>query len=98
VLLADWLLNGLHYDPADIFEAPPVRPGMIAAWLAGFGVYEWLAQTQDLGFWTDLLARLDPPEATIGASLPSFAVSFVLAGAVSFVARRTGSLALSRRG
>ena len=33
---------------------------MIVAWLAGFAVYEWLAQTQDLGFWTDFLARLEP--------------------------------------
>src|SRR4029079_6619404 len=56
VLLADWLLNGMHYEPDDVFRGPAVRPGMIAAWLAGFAVYEWLAQTQDLGFWTDFLA------------------------------------------
>ena len=71
---------------------------MIAAWLAGFAVYEWLAQTQGLGFWTDFLAKLHPPDAQIGASLPSFAVSFALAAAVSFAARRTGALALSRQG
>ena len=46
---------------------------MIAAWLAGFALYEWLAQTQGLGFWTQLLARLHPPRGGIGASLPSFA-------------------------
>ena len=45
VLLADWLLNGMHYEPDDIFRGPAVRPGMIASWLAGFAVYEWLAQT-----------------------------------------------------
>ena len=61
VLLADWLLNGMHYEPDDVFRAPALRPGMIAAWLAGFAVYEWLAQTQGLGFWTDFLARLNPP-------------------------------------
>ena len=90
VLLADWLLNGAHYEPADIFRGPAVRPGMIGAWLAGFPVYEWLAQTQGLGFWTDLLAHLSPPESSIGASLPSFGVAFALGAAVSFAARRSG--------
>src|SRR5215831_3240277 len=52
VLLADWLLSGMHYEPSDIFRAPAFRPGMVVAWLAGFAVYEWLAQTQYLGFWT----------------------------------------------
>ena len=74
VLLADWLLNGVHYEPDDVFRAPAFRPGMIVSWLAGFAVYEWLAQTQDLGFWTDFLARLNPPESRIGASLPGFAI------------------------
>ena len=97
VLLADWLLNGMHYAPADIFDGPAVRPGMIASWLAGFMVYEWLAQPQDLGFWTDFLARLHPLHSQIGASLPSFAVACALGGVVSLAARRTGALALSRR-
>ena len=66
--------------------------------IVGFAVYEWLAQTQDLGFWTDFLARLHPPESGIGASLPSFAVPLALGGAVSFAARRTGALALARQG
>src|SRR5215217_5983887 len=88
VLLADWLLAGAHYGPDDVFGGPPFRPGMMGAWLAGFLVYEWLAQTQGLGFWTDLLARLHPPESSIGASLPGFAVAFGLGAATSFVARR----------
>jgi nucleobase:cation symporter-1, NCS1 family len=88
VLLADWLLNGAHYEPDDVFRAPAFRPGMIVAWLAGFAVYEWFAQTQDLGFWTDFLARLNPPESGIGASLPGFATAFALAAAVSFASRR----------
>src|SRR4051794_9867126 len=92
VLLADWLLNGAHYEPDDIFRGPAFRPGMIAAWLAGFLVYEWLAQTQGLGFWTDFLGRLNPPGASIGGSLPSFAVSFALGAAVSLAARRSGAL------
>jgi hypothetical protein len=56
---------------------------MIAAWLAGFALYEWLAQTQGLGFWTRLLSHLHPPHGGIGASLPSFGLAFVLALAVA---------------
>jgi NCS1 family nucleobase:cation symporter-1 len=88
VLLADWLLAGARYDRRDIFDAPAVRPGMIASWLVGFLVYEWLAQTQGLGFWSDFVARFEPPDSSIGASLPSFAVAFSLAGVASYVARR----------
>jgi putative hydroxymethylpyrimidine transporter CytX len=98
VLLADWLLNGVHYTADDIFRGPAFRPGMIASWLAGFAVYEWLAQTQGLGFWTDFLARLHPPHAQIGASVPSFAVSLGLGALVSLAARRSGALALSHEG
>jgi len=87
----------IHYEPDDIFRGPAVRPGMIASWLVGFMVYEWLSQTQGLGFWTDFLARLHPPHSQIGASLPSFAVAFALGALVSLAARRTGSLALSRQ-
>jgi nucleobase:cation symporter-1, NCS1 family len=88
VLLADWLLRGRHYSRADIFEGPAVRPGMIGAWLAGFLLYEWLAQTQGLGFWTDLLARLHPLDLQIGASLPAFALAFALAAGVHALGRR----------
>jgi len=90
VLLADWVRRGLHYTPADVFEGPAVRPGMIVSWLAGFMLYEWLAQSQGLGFWTDFLARLHPLHSQIGASLPSFALAFALAWAVSLVGRRAG--------
>jgi NCS1 family nucleobase:cation symporter-1 len=90
VLLADWVQRGLHYTPADVFEGPAVRPGMILSWLAGFMLYEWLAQSQGLGFWTDFLARLHPLHSQIGASLPSFALAFALAWAVCLVGRRAG--------
>jgi hypothetical protein len=56
---------------------------MIGAWLVGFVLYEWLAQTQGLGFWSHWLARLHPLHGGIGASLPGFAVSFVLAVAIA---------------
>jgi putative hydroxymethylpyrimidine transporter CytX len=87
VLLADWLLAGRHYTRAHIFAGPAWRPGMIASWLVGFAVYEWIAQTQGLGFWSRWLAQLHPAGSGIGASLPSFAVSFVLAAGVAAMAQ-----------
>jgi putative hydroxymethylpyrimidine transporter CytX len=87
VLLADWLLAGRHYTREHIFGGPAWRPGMIAAWLVGFALYEWIAQTDGLGFWSNWLARLHPPSGGIGASMPSFAVSFVLAAGVAAAAR-----------
>jgi nucleobase:cation symporter-1, NCS1 family len=95
VLLADWLVRGRHYEPADIFEGPAWRPGMIGSWLVGFLLYEWLAQTQGLGFWTRFLGHLHPPGAGIGASLPGFAVSFTLAFAVARIG--SGVHAATRR-
>jgi hypothetical protein len=52
---------------------------MVLAWLTGFMLYEWIAQTQDLGFWTHFLGRLHPPGSGVGASLPGFAAAFGLA-------------------
>ena len=83
VLLADWLLAGRHYTREHIFGGPAWRPGMIAAWLVGFVLYEWIAQTAGLGFWSHWLSQLHPANGGIGASLPSFAVSFVLAAGVA---------------
>jgi NCS1 family nucleobase:cation symporter-1 len=87
VLLADWLIAGRHYTRDHIFEGPAWRPGMIGAWLLGFALYEWIAQTQGLGFWSRWLSHLHPTTGGIGASLPSFAVSFVLATGITAVAR-----------
>lgn len=81
VLLADWLLAGAHYTRRHIFEGPAVRPGCIAAWLAGFFVYEWLYQPTDLGFWSSWIGRLPTPSYQIGASIPSFVVAFLLTAA-----------------
>ena len=79
VLLADWILSGAHYTAREIFEGPLFRPGSIFAWLAGFVVYEWLYQPTDLGFWSRWVGHLPTPSYQFGASLPSFAVAFVLA-------------------
>jgi putative hydroxymethylpyrimidine transporter CytX len=81
VLIADWLLAGAHYTRRHIFEGPAVRPGHIAAWLAGFFAYEWLYQPKDLGFWTRWLSHVPTPSYQIGASVPSFVVAFLLTAA-----------------
>jgi purine-cytosine permease-like protein len=85
VLLADWVLARRRYGEADIFGAPAFRPALIAAWLAGFAVYQWLHPTGP-SWWTDLLDGADPPG--IGASLPSFGVSFALAALAALRYRR----------
>ncbi len=87
VLLADWLAAGRRYGRDDIFAAPAWRVGQIAAWIAGFALYQWLYPTGP-AWWVDLVERLDPPAWGIGATVPSFLTSFALAGAVTTVARR----------
>jgi NCS1 family nucleobase:cation symporter-1 len=99
VLLADWLLAGARYEPADIFEAPPVRGELIAAWLAGFVVYQWLLPTGP-AWWVDLVESIRPGTAGLdglGVSIPSFAVAFALA-AVSALAFRSAPRSLSLPG
>ena len=91
VLVAHWLLAGAGYTARDIFEGPAFRPGSIFAWAAGFFLYEWLYQPPDLGFWTRLLHHLPTPSYQFGASVPSFALAFVLAFAAgSLVSARAG--------
>jgi nucleobase:cation symporter-1, NCS1 family len=80
VLAAHWLHAGAHYSEHDVFGSPAFRPGPIVAWAAGFLLYEWLYQPTDLGFWSDLITKLPAPGYQIGASLPSFALAFVLTG------------------
>jgi purine-cytosine permease-like protein len=81
VLVAHWLLAGMRYTRAHVFESPAVRPGSLVAWVAGFLVYEWLHQPTDLGFWSSWLSHLPTPSYQIGASLPSFTVAFLLTAA-----------------
>jgi putative hydroxymethylpyrimidine transporter CytX len=94
VLLADWLARGRHYRYEDVFEAVDWRPGLIAAWVAGFALYQWLYPTGP-AWWVDLVSELNPPDWEIGATVPSFLVSFGLASIVAVVARRpsTGAAA-----
>lgn len=85
VLLADWLAAGGRYREADVFEAPTVRWGMIAAWIAGFALYQWL-QPVGPSWWTDAIG--EPHDYGIGATLPSFVVSFALAYAIAALGKR----------
>ncbi len=84
VLLADWLLAGMHYRERDLFAGPAVRFEQLAAWVVGFFLYQWLSP-QGPTWWVDLVAHLNPGHATWTASLPSFAAAFVLATALGMV-------------
>ena len=89
VLIADWLLAGLHYDRRAIFGGPAVRIDQILAWLAGFAVYQWLLP-QGPSWWLDLIHHTKGP-VDFSASLPSFATAFLLALlAGSIVSARAG--------
>jgi NCS1 family nucleobase:cation symporter-1 len=89
VLLADWLLSGARYTRAQIFAAPAWRPDLIAAWVLGFLLYHWLHEPP-LGpsWWVDIVEETGQPNLGVGASLPSFAVSFLLALAASSLGSR----------
>jgi NCS1 family nucleobase:cation symporter-1 len=92
VLLADWLLAGAHYGRDDVFRAPAVRVEMLAAWAAGFALYQWLAPVGP-AWWTSLVERTHPHALPWGgASLPSFGASFLLAGVLAFGVRRIAAL------
>lgn len=92
VLLADWLSVGRHYSYADVFGTPALRSELIAAWLAGFVLYQWLYPTGP-SWWVDAVATLDPPDWQIGATVPSFLVSFAVALAVSAAVARCPTVA-----
>src|SRR5262245_5116488 len=87
VLLADWLAAGAHYTAEDVFEASPWRPGSIAAWFVGFAVYQWLYPTGP-SWWTTAVDRLHPPDWGIGATVPSFLVSFGISSVLAYLGRR----------
>jgi nucleobase:cation symporter-1, NCS1 family len=92
VLAADYLLGAA--SPVD------VRWSGLAAWACGFALYQWMQPTGP-GWWTDLLADVPGAgEATIGASLPAFALAFALYAGVRSahapLGRRRARLAGSR--
>jgi NCS1 family nucleobase:cation symporter-1 len=70
VLAADFLLGPGR--PVDI------RWSGIAAWVAGFALFQWIHPTGPT-WWVDQVLRAPGAgEATIGASLPAFALAFAL--------------------
>jgi putative hydroxymethylpyrimidine transporter CytX len=81
VLLAQWLAG-----EREIFGAPAVRPGQIAAWLAGFVAYQWLSPVGPT-WWTGLVEHTHPGVGAIGGSLPSFAVAFAISLALTLPGR-----------
>jgi nucleobase:cation symporter-1, NCS1 family len=81
VLLAQWLAGN-----RDAFAAPEIRPGQIAAWLAGFCLYQWLAPVGP-GSWIRLVDHTHPGRGAIGGSLPSFVLSFALSLALTLASR-----------
>jgi putative hydroxymethylpyrimidine transporter CytX len=86
VLLADWLLAGARYEPERIFEAPAIRIEQLAAWVVGFGLYQWLSPVGP-SWWTRLVSHTHPASVTFTASLPSFATAFALAALAGLAAR-----------
>jgi nucleobase:cation symporter-1, NCS1 family len=86
VLVADWLLAGCRYPKERIFDGPNWRPAGLIAWAVGFCVYQWLSPVGP-GFWTKLVDRTHPGYVTFGASLPSFAVAFLLMLALTLASR-----------
>ena len=89
VLLADWLRAGARYTRSSIFDAPAWRPELLLAWILGFALYHWLHEPP-LGpsWWVDVVEETGQPNLGIGASLPSFAASFVLALGLSTLGSR----------
>jgi purine-cytosine permease-like protein len=93
VLLADWLVAGRHYTAEDVFRAPAVRVELLAAWLVGFGLYQWLLP-QGPSWWLRLIHHEAGP-VDFTASLPSFAAAFGLAAVASYASRRVGRVVAS---
>src|SRR5438445_3294706 len=91
VLLADWLVAGARYTVPDVFHAPAFRIEQIAAWLVGFGLYQWLSPSGP-HWWKTVVNHTHPGHDSLTASLPAFGAAFCLAtlGALLFGRSRTG--------
>ena len=95
VLLADWVLAAARYSDRDFFSGPAVRVEQLAAWVVGFGLYQWLSP-QGPSWWTDLFTGINPGHASWTASLPSFAAAFVLATVAGLLLPRENRIGASR--
>ncbi|HET7045921.1 MAG TPA: cytosine permease [Gaiellaceae bacterium] len=96
VLLGHWLASGAHYGRDDVFRAPALRLELLAAWAAGFCLYQWLEPVGP-GWWTSLVERTGPHALPWGgASIPSLAASFALAALLRLAWPRIAALAPGR--
>ena len=77
VLVADWAMEHGHYAQERVFNDVEWRPAALAAWLVGFGLYQWLSPVGP-AWWTRLVAHTHPQSVSFTASLPSFAAAFAL--------------------
>jgi NCS1 family nucleobase:cation symporter-1 len=84
VLAADYALGAA--------PATAVRWSGLGAWLAGFALYQWLQPTGP-EWWTSLVG--EAPRESVGASLPSFGLSFAVYAALR--ARAVLRVAAARR-
>lgn len=67
-----------------------VRWSGLAAWLAGFGAYQWIQPTGP-GWWTELVNGIPGAGGFAGgASLPSFALAFALYAALRYAGAPLG--------
>lgn len=66
---------------------PAIRIEQIAAWLVGFGLYQWLSPSGP-SWWKTAVAHTRPGHDTFTASLPAFGAAFLLAGVGALLARR----------
>jgi nucleobase:cation symporter-1, NCS1 family len=87
VWFADYFILKNSWTPAK-----PIRWESIIGWVAGFGVYHWIAPTP-LSWWTEVVSSffgsaLSERLPWLGASLPSFSVAFLLHCLIGTVIRR----------
>jgi NCS1 family nucleobase:cation symporter-1 len=87
VLLADWLVAGAHYTSPGVFAAPSFRVDQLAAWLVGFGLYQWLSPSGP-HWWQTVVEHTHPGKVSFTASLPAFGASFAVAGLAALHHRR----------
>ena len=90
VLLADWLVAGARYTVPDVFHAPAFRIEQIAAWLVGFGLYQWLSPSGP-HWWQTVVEHTHPGRVSFTASLPAFGAAFCLAAVSALLFRRSRS-------
>lgn len=104
VLAADYFVIRRRYDPRDLYDAAGVYAGIhwpgLLAWAAGFAAYQWIAPT-DISAWKTALGAvcravglpfpLRGALPWMGASVPSFALAFILYVILARRARRRGA-------